>query len=70
MEALKCSVTVVAGIIVGEPMKRFTRTWYFTQKELDDPPTYIDHMGAAMNYAMSLQNPAKVNWVKFEWVWL
>ena len=70
MEALKCSVTVVAGIIIGEPMKKFTRVWNFTQEDLDNPPTYIDGMGAAMNYAMSLQNPAQVNWVKFEWVWI
>jgi len=69
MNSLKCSIHVWAGIIPGEPDSRFTRTWNFTQEDLDNPPNYIDRTGAAMNYAMSLQNPKKVNWVKLEWVW-
>jgi len=69
MEALKCSIHVYAGVIPGTPIEAHTREWYFTQEHLDKPPTYIDGTGAAMNYAMSLQNPAEVNWVKLEWVW-
>jgi len=69
MGPTKCSVVVVAGILVGEPMSRYTRVWDFTQEDLDNPPTYIDKTGAALNYAMSLQNPSNVNWVKFEWIW-
>ena len=69
MNALKCSIHVVAGVIPGEPISELTRGWEFTQADLDSPPRYIDQTGAAMNYAMSLQNPAKVNWVKLEWVW-
>lgn len=69
MEALKCGVRVMAGVIPGTPTKELTRVWDFTQKDLDNPPTYLDRTGAAMNYAMSLQNPAKVNWVRFEWIW-
>ena len=64
MDALKCRIVVNAGIIIGEPMKQYMREWDFTQQDLDNPPTYIDQTGAAMNYAMSLQNPQKVNWVK------
>ena len=69
MFALKCSIHVTAGVILGEVIPKFTRSWEFTQKDLDNPPTYVDQTGAAMNYAMSLQNPAQVNWVKLEWVW-
>jgi len=69
MNGLKCSVTVVAGLAPGLPEQELTRVWNFTQKDLDNPPTYIDRTGSAMNYAMSLQNPQKVNWVKFEWIW-
>lgn len=69
MDALKCSINVVAGVIPNEPLIELTRDWNFTQKDLDNPPTYVDQLGAAMNYAMSLQNPGKVNWVKLEWVW-
>ena len=68
-EALKCSIHVYAGIIVGESMPEYSRVWHMTQKDLDNPPTYIDNGGAAMNYAMSLQNPEKVNWVRLDWIW-
>ena len=70
MEALKCNVTVTAGVILGIPLPKYTRLWHFTQKDLDASPTYIDRIGSAMNYAMSLQNPQTLNWVKFEWIWL
>ncbi len=69
MGAIKCSVQVFAGVILGEVITDLTRKWFFSQKDLDNPPTYLDKTGAAMNYAMSLQNPQKVNWVKFEWIW-
>ena len=70
MDTLKCSIVVSAGVVLGEPMGEYMRSWEITQKDLDWPPTYIDETGAAMNYAMSLQNPEKVNWVKFEWIWM
>jgi len=70
MDALKCSVYVTAGVIPGECVPELTRQWHFTQKDLDSPPDYIDRTGAALNYAMSLQNPAAVNWVKLEWIWM
>lgn len=69
MNALKCSIHVRAGVITGEPIPEFTRSWEFTQADLDKRLVYVDQSGAAMNYAMSLQNPAKINWVKLEWVW-
>jgi len=67
MKALKCSVVVTAGLLMWEAMTK--RQWDFTQEDLDNPPTYIDKTGSAMNYAMSLQNPARFNWVRFEWLW-
>jgi len=70
MDALKCSVVVTAGVIPGEPIHDLTRQWYFTQKNLDSPPDYIDRIGSAMNYTMCLQNPKQVNWVRFEWIWM
>ena len=67
MSALRCEITVTAGIIPGEAIEQ--RTWEFTRQDLDNPPDYIDRTGAAMNYAMSLQNPGKYNWVEFKWIW-
>lgn len=69
MESLKCSVQVIAGVIPEEPMPEFTREWHFTKKDMDNPPTYIDKTGSAMNYAMSLQNPERFNWVRLDWIW-
>ena len=69
MLPLKCSVIVVGGIIPGEPIPDRTRQWDFTQEDMDNPPTYIDKSGAAMNYAMSLQNPTQLNWVRLDWIW-
>ena len=69
MDALKCSVNVTAGVILGETIPKLTRRWEFTAADLDNPPKYIDDTGAALNYAMSLQNPANVNWVRLEWIW-
>jgi len=68
-QALKCSIQVTAGVIPGITNPELTRTWMFTQEHLDKPPDYIDRSGAAMNYAMSLQNPAQNNWVKMDWIW-
>lgn len=69
MEALKCKVIVTAGLYPGDVRPELTREWNFTQKDLDNPPTYVDKTGSALNYAMSLQNPVKVNYVRFEWIW-
>lgn len=69
MEGLKCTVTVMAGVILGNPLPELTRTWSFIQADLDNPPTYIDRTGSAMNYAISLQNPERVNWVRLDWIW-
>ena len=69
MDSLKCRITVQAGVIIGEVIGKLTRQWEITQEDLDNPPTYIDKTGSAMNYAMSLQNPQTVNWVRFDWIW-
>jgi len=69
MEGLKCSIVVQAGLVPGEPLEGSARRWDFTQQDLDNPPKFIDGSGAAMNYAMHLQNPNKFNWVKLEWIW-
>ncbi len=69
MEGFKCSIYVTAGVVPGMVIQALTRQWHFTQKNLDNPPDYIDRSGAALNYAMHLMNPAQNNWVKMEWIW-
>jgi len=69
MDQVKCHIIVYGGVIPGDDTEEYTRKWFFTQEDLDNPPTYVDQQGAAMNYAMSLQDPKRLNWVKLEWVW-
>jgi len=68
-QALKCSIVVMGGVLPGVADSKVTRTWNFTQKDLENPPKFIDGSGAAMNYAMHLQDPSRFNWVKLEWIW-
>ena len=70
MGPLQCTVVVTAGILPGEPIKQFTRSWNFTYEDLLKQPTYIDGIGSAMNYAISLQDPKKVSWVRYKWFWM
>ena len=69
MEPLKLAIEVQAGIIPGEPMSEFTKAWHLTSEEYDDPDTYFAKAGAANLYALTLQNPSRVNWVRLEWIW-
>jgi len=69
MKELICTMRVVAGVLLGTPIPEYTREWHFTKEEMEAPPAYIDGTGAALNYAMSLQNPKTLNWVKMEWIW-
>lgn len=68
--ALKCVITVTAGVVPDKPEPEHTRTWNITAKDIEHTPRYIDACGAAMNYAMSLQNPTALNWVHHTWTWL
>ena len=61
---------VIAGVVPGSPVHEYTRQYAVTDEDMNNPPRYIEICGMAMNYAMSLQNPGRVNWVKFEWLWL
>lgn len=70
MKTAKIVLEVHAGIIPGTPMDEYTRRWMLTSDEARDPEVYGDAVGAASFYALSLQQPRIVNWVRFEWVWL
>lgn len=69
IKELKCTITVVAGIFPGSPIKEYTRYWTLTADDLKKQHIYSDKLGAAMNYAASLYNPSILNWVKTEWIW-
>lgn len=69
--ALQCVWEVTAGIIPGEAIDEYTRRWPVAE----EPGTKAFHeaflasQGTAMNYALSIQDPRMMNWVRMEWVW-
>ena len=79
---LRCTWSVTAGIIPGEPIPDYSRQWCLTSEQWEkdlaaanqgnpDPPwTFLAYQTAAREYAQSLENPRSLNWVKCEWMWL
>ncbi len=66
---LVCSLEVQAGVIPRTPNPQFTRQYHVTKDMMDSEYIYAEIAGAAMNYAMTLQNPQIVNWVQFTWIY-
>lgn len=66
---LKVALEVTAGLVPGDPMPEYTKVWYLSREEYEDLDTYLAAGGAAILYALTLQDPARLNWVRFEWVW-
>lgn len=78
MAALKLSIQVFAGVIPGQPEEEFTRSWFWTGEQQDAlvagdkeaEAEYIRIAGESREYAATLENPKRFNWVKREWLWL
>lgn len=68
MEMAKAILEVQAGVLPGVPMDEYNKRWVLTRSEWDTSQHIT--MKAATDYAKSLINPAYVNWVRFEWVYL
>ncbi len=77
---------VLVGVVPGSPEPEFSKTWVYTEaefeKDLARPENaegeggeatlsiFQQKMQAANNYALSMIDPAHVNWVHFTWLWL
>lgn len=80
MESLRISIEVVAGLVPGDAMPEFTKQWHIPselyylegkwkgrEKEAEE---FIQiAYGHAMEYARSLWNPNRVNWVRIDWIY-
>lgn len=67
-----CAWEVTAGLIPGQPMPEFTKRWALTAEERrceHAADIFSWRMIAAMQYALLLQNPQRLNWVRLDWVW-
>ena len=78
MEAAKALIEVQAGIIPGSALPEYTKRWGYTSREYeedklvapDQPTIFSKRLQEAHNYAVGLSNPAYVNWVRVDWIWV
>lgn len=76
--AAKALIGVYAGVIPGTPMAEFTKNWGYTSEDYeadklvppDQPTIFSQRLDEAHKYAMGLSNPAYVNWVRVDWIWV
>ena len=68
MEMAKAILEVQAGVLPGVPMDEYNKRWVLTREGWDTDADLI--ITEAFTYAWSLIDPAHVNWVRYEWVWL
>ena len=78
MQAAKLIIEVQAGVIPGQPMPEYTRRWGWTSDEqaklgagdMKTREKWIMIAGESREYAATLENPARVNWLRRDWIWL
>jgi len=78
MKACKAIFQVTAGVIPKEPMAEYTKRWSYdtedyerdTKTPKDQPTIFSVRLREAHDYAMMLSNPAYVNWVRVDWIWV
>lgn len=76
--ACKALVTVTAGVLSDEAVADYSRQWSYNSDhwEIDRkrPPyemtTFQSMLKAAYIYAESITDPARVNWVRVEFMWM
>jgi hypothetical protein len=78
MMAAKAFFVVNAGIIPDQPMREHYRAWGYDSQDYEadrkraqgETSTLEQHREAALAYARDLMNPAQLNWVHVEFVWV
>lgn len=78
MIATKLMIEVVAGVLPCTPMAEHTRRWFWTSDdqaalergEAQAEEKWIRIAGESREYAATLENPRKLNWVRRDWLWL
>lgn len=68
----RCAWEVRAGIIPGTPIPELTKLFGMTSAEYESDygkEIFTSRMVEAAHYAISLQDPNRVNWVSCDWMW-
>jgi hypothetical protein len=78
MKACKALFQVSAGVLPGHPIEEYGKRWSYDSDEYeqdretpqDQPTIFSKRLEEVHNYAMGLSNPAHVNWVHVDWLWV
>jgi hypothetical protein len=78
MQAAKALFEVRAGVVPGIGMSEYTRQWSYNSDEFekdkatpaDQPTIFSTRLNEVHEYAKGLSNPAYVNWVHVDWIWI
>lgn len=78
MNAAKALIEVCGGVIPGQPMAEHTKRWGYTSQDYEqdqktppaEPTIFSQRLQEAHEYAMGLSNPAYLNWVRVDWIWV
>jgi hypothetical protein len=78
LTAAKAFFEVRAGIIPGEALAEYTKTWGYTSADYEqDKKTpqnqetiFSMRLREAHDYALGITNPGYVNWVRVDWLWV
>jgi hypothetical protein len=76
--AAKAFFEVRAGVIPGVVMGEYTKQWSYNSDEFeqdrntpeDQPTIFSKRLAEVHEYAKGLSNPAYVNWVHVNWIWV
>lgn len=76
--ALKAILEVSAGVVPGIGVGEYTKRWEYLSGDYeqdrktpqDQPTIFSKLLDEAHGYAKGLSNPAYVNWVHTEWLWV
>lgn len=74
VENVRAAWEVTAGVVPEVPETEHTRRFLLLSKKWDGGSEagvreLMALQGEAMVYALSLQNPQYLNWVRLDWVW-
>ena len=78
MKACKAIFEVTAGVIPGQVVAEYGKRWSYDSDEYerdsgtpqDQPTIFSKRLDEVHEYAKGLANPALVNWVRVDWLWV
>jgi hypothetical protein len=76
--AAKAFFRVTAGVVPGESRPEYEKRWDYSSADYeqdrvaapDEETVFAKQLKLAHDYAMSITNPAYLNWVRTEFLWV